>query len=165
MEWSETQTKVRTDQPLLVRYLLTTQTAMKFLLSHEATTHTRTCGIQVLVKFWSWERSLTILTTAMLLLSWSWAILLEGMLYTTWHLYPPHFLARKFNKGSIYITRERTNRGTGYGLELSCIYRLYSPKGFVDRLKQKVENLWDRGLLPRSIDHWNSDPETGIFSK
>ena len=76
-------------QPLLVRYLLTTQTAMKFLLSHEATTHTGTCGIQVFVKFWSWERSLTILTTAMLLLSWSWAILLEGMLHTTWHLYPP----------------------------------------------------------------------------
>ena len=64
-----------------------------------------------------------------------------------------HFLAREFNKGSVYITGERTNRGAGYGLEVPCIYRLYGPKAFVDRLKQKVENLRDRDLLPRSIDH------------
>ena len=52
-----------------------------------------------------------------------------------------HFLVREFNKGSVYITGERTNRGAGYGLEVPCIYRLYSPKAFVDHLKQKVENL------------------------
>ena len=38
--------------------------------------------------------------------------------HVTYNLAPlsSHFLARKFNKGSIYITRERTNRGAGYGL-------------------------------------------------
>jgi len=61
-------------RPWLVRYLLTTVTAMKCLLSYKATTHTRTCGIWVLVKFWGWERSQTILTIAMLLLWWSRAI-------------------------------------------------------------------------------------------
>ena len=60
-----------------------------------------------------------------------------------------HFLAREFNKGSVYITGERTNRGAGYGLEVPC---LYGPKAFVDHLKQKVENLRDRGLLPRSSE-------------
>ena len=64
-----------------------------------------------------------------------------------------HFLAREFNKGSVYITGERTNPGAGYRLKVPCIYRLYGPKAFVDRLKQKVESLRDRGLLPRSIDH------------
>ena len=65
-----------------------------------------------------------------------------------------HFLAREFNKGSVYITGERTNQGAGYGLEVhACIYSLYGPKAFVDRFKQKVENLRGRGLLPRSIDH------------
>ena len=63
-----------------------------------------------------------------------------------------HFLAREFNKGSVYVTGEKTNRGAGYGLEVPCIYRLYGPKAFVDRLKQKVESLQDRGLLPSSID-------------
>jgi len=37
------------------------------------------------------------------------------------------------------------------------------PKGICGPLKQKVENLQDRCLLPRSIDHCNPDPETGIF--
>ena len=75
--------------------------------------------------------------------------------YVPYNLAPlfSHFLAREINKGSIYITGERTNLGTGYGLEVPCIYRLYGPKAFVDRLKQKVENLRDRGLLPTSIDH------------
>ena len=74
-------------------------------------------------------------------------------------------MAREFNKGSVYITGERTNRGAGYGLKVPCIYRLYDLKAFVNRLKQKVENLRDRGLLPRSIDHRNPDPETVIFSE
>ena len=63
-----------------------------------------------------------------------------------------HFLAREFNKGTVCITGERTNRGAGYGLEVPCIYRLYGPKGFVDRLSQKVGSLRDTGLLPRSTD-------------
>ena len=33
----------------------------------------------------------------------------------------------------VYITGERTNRGTGNGLKVPCIYRLYDPKAFVDR--------------------------------
>ena len=54
-----------------------------------------------------------------------------------------HFLAREFNKGSVYVTEEKTNQGAGYGLEVPRIYRSYGPKAFVDRLKQKVESLRD----------------------
>ena len=62
-----------------------------------------------------------------------------------------HFLAREFNKGSVYITGERTNRGAGYGLEVPSIYRLYGPKAFVDRLEQKVENLRSLAKIYRSL--------------
>ena len=51
-----------------------------------------------------------------------------------------HFLAIEFNKGGVYVTGEKTNRGAGYGLEVPWIYRLYGLKAFVDRLKQKVES-------------------------
>jgi len=66
-----------------------------------------------------------------------------------------HFLAREFNKGSVYVklTGEKTNRGTGYGLEVPYIYHFCGPKAFVEHLKQKVASLRDRGLLPSSIDH------------
>ena len=54
-------------------------------------------------------------------------------------------MAREFNKGSVYVTEEKTNQGAGYGLEVPRVHRLYGPKAFVDqyRLKQKVESLRD----------------------
>lgn len=48
-----------------------------------------------------------------------------------------HFLATEFNKGTVYITRERTDWGAGH---VPCTYHLYGPKAFVDCLKQKVES-------------------------
>ena len=33
------------------------------------------------------------------------------------------------------------NRGAGYGLEVPCIYRLYVPKAYIDRMKEKIFEL------------------------
>ena len=38
------------------------------------------------------------------------------------------------NKGLVEITGEKVNRGAGMGLELPCIYRLYGPRRYLDRL-------------------------------
>ena len=33
------------------------------------------------------------------------------------------------------------NRGAGYGLEIPCIYKLYGPKLYVDRILQIITSL------------------------
>ena len=50
------------------------------------------------------------------------------------------FLRRDVNKGFAEVTGDKVNRGTGYGLEIPCTYRLYGPKPYVDRMKDIVEN-------------------------
>ena len=51
------------------------------------------------------------------------------------------FLRREINKGFVEVTDEKVNRGAGYGLEVPCIYRLYRPKAYTDRMKESIENL------------------------
>ena len=36
---------------------------------------------------------------------------------------------------------EKVNRGAGYGLEIPCVYRLYGPKVYIDRMKQLTDSL------------------------
>ena len=35
----------------------------------------------------------------------------------------------------------KVNRGAGYGLEIPCVYRLYGPKVYTDRMKQLTDSL------------------------
>ena len=49
------------------------------------------------------------------------------------------FLKRDVNKGFAEITGERVNRGAGYGLEVPCVYRLYGPKVYVNKLKEFID--------------------------
>ena len=56
-----------------------------------------------------------------------------------------HFLRRDMNKGFAEVTGGKVNRGAGYGLEVPCIYRLYGPKAYTDRMKELVENLLASG--------------------
>jgi len=51
------------------------------------------------------------------------------------------FLRRDVNKGFAEVTGGKVNRGAGYGLEVPCIYRLYGPKAYTDRMKELVDNL------------------------
>ena len=47
------------------------------------------------------------------------------------------FLKRDVNKGFAEITG--MNRGAGYGLEVPCVYRLYGPKVYVNKLKEFID--------------------------
>ena len=49
-----------------------------------------------------------------------------------------YFLMREVNKCLIELTGEKINRGAGMGLELPCIYRLYGPRPYLDRLEAVI---------------------------
>ena len=57
------------------------------------------------------------------------------------------FLRREVNKGFAEVTSSKVNRGAGYGLEIPCVYRLYGPKVYRDKLKELVEGLSANGLI------------------
>ena len=54
------------------------------------------------------------------------------------------FLKRDVNKGFAEVTGEKLNKGAGYGLEIPCVYRLYGPKVYVDKMKKLIDTLRDR---------------------
>lgn len=49
------------------------------------------------------------------------------------------FLKQDCNKGVVYITGKRINRGGGFGLEAPCIFQLCSPEAYLRRLKELVD--------------------------
>ena len=40
-----------------------------------------------------------------------------------------------------------TYRGAGYELEIPCVYRLYGPKVYIDKMKELLKDLKDMGLV------------------
>ena len=52
-----------------------------------------------------------------------------------------HFLTRNGNKGVTEVTGMKVNRGAGYGLEIPCVYRLYGPNAYIQRLETAVEDI------------------------
>ena len=58
-----------------------------------------------------------------------------------------HFLKREFNKVTVEVTGNQVNRGTGYGLEMPCKYRLYGPKPYTDKIDEMAGSLRAKGLL------------------
>ena len=52
-----------------------------------------------------------------------------------------HFLTRNGNKGVTEVTGMKVNRGAGYGLEIPCVYRLYGPNAYIQRLQRAVEDI------------------------
>ena len=50
------------------------------------------------------------------------------------------FLRRGFNKGMVTITGEKVNRGAGYGLEIPCIYTLYGPPSYIEKLDRVLQD-------------------------
>ena len=59
-----------------------------------------------------------------------------------------YFLQRDFNKASLEITGDRINRGAGYGLEVPCVYRLYGPKAYVDKIRVIVRSEVSKYTIP-----------------
>ena len=69
--------------------------------------------------------------------------------HVPYNLAPPSsFLARWSSKGTVEITGEKVNRGAGYGLEIPCIYHLYGPQEFIERLETLIATLKEKELLP-----------------
>ena len=59
------------------------------------------------------------------------AVYLEDVVGHVPHNIAPRFsqiLLRDVNKAFAEVTRQKINRGGGYGLEVPCVYRLYAPK-------------------------------------
>ena len=57
------------------------------------------------------------------------------------------FLRRDCNKGFAEVTGPRVNRGAGYGLEIPCVFKLYGPKPYTDKILDIVKSLQEKGLL------------------
>lgn len=58
-----------------------------------------------------------------------------------------HFLKRDVNKAFAKVVREKINRGAGYGLEIPCVYHLYGPKPYIDKMTELVDSLTTSGLV------------------
>ena len=43
-------------------------------------------------------------------------------------------------------TREKINRGAGYGLEIPCVYQFYRPMAYIDKLREVSDALKLSGL-------------------
>ena len=61
--------------------------------------------------------------------------------------YLSRFLTRDVNKAFAEVTGEKVNRRAGYGLEIPCVYRLYGPKAYVDRMKEITDSMMSSGLI------------------
>ena len=57
------------------------------------------------------------------------------------------FLRRDINEAFVEVTGAKVNRGAGYGLEIPCIYRLYGPSIYINRMKELVDTLVAAGHL------------------
>ena len=57
--------------------------------------------------------------------------------------YLSSFLTRDVNKAFAEVTGEKVNRRAGYGLQIPCVYRLYGPKAYVDRMKEITDSIHD----------------------
>lgn len=61
--------------------------------------------------------------------------------------YLSNFLKRDVNKAFAKVVGDKVNRGAGYGLEIPCIYSLYGPKAYIEKMKELVDSLVARGLV------------------
>ena len=57
------------------------------------------------------------------------------------------FLQRDVNKAFAEVTGGKVNRRGGYGLEVPCVYRLYGPKAYIEKMKELADSLRKAGLL------------------
>ena len=57
------------------------------------------------------------------------------------------FLKKDINKAFAKVVGDKVNRGGGYGLEIPCIYHLYGPKPYIDKMKELVDSLIASGLV------------------
>ena len=61
--------------------------------------------------------------------------------------YMSRFLKRDVNIAYAKVTGGKINRGAGYGLEISCIYRLYGPREYIGKMKEIIDSLKTNGFV------------------
>lgn len=61
--------------------------------------------------------------------------------------YLSRILAKDVNKEFAEMTGEKVNWGAGYKLEIPCVYHLYGPKIYVDKMKQIMDTFKSSGHL------------------
>ena len=61
--------------------------------------------------------------------------------------YMSRFLKRDVNIAYAKVTWGKINRGAGYGLEIPCIYRLYGPREYIDKMKERIDSLKTNGFV------------------
>ena len=57
------------------------------------------------------------------------------------------FLKRDVNIAYAKVTGGKINRGASYGLEIPCIYRLYGPREYIDKMKEIIDSLKTNGFV------------------
>ena len=57
------------------------------------------------------------------------------------------FLKRDVNIAYAKVTGEKINRGAGYGLEIPCVYQLYGPREYIDKMKEIIYSLKTNGFV------------------
>ena len=63
------------------------------------------------------------------------------------------FLRRDVNEAFVAVTCEKVKRGGVYGLEIPCVYRLFVPPPYINRMKEISEPLIDccRTFVARTL--------------
>ena len=57
------------------------------------------------------------------------------------------FLKRDVNMAFAKVTEGKINRGAGYGLEIPCIYQLYGPREYINKMKEIIDSLKTNELV------------------
>ena len=63
------------------------------------------------------------------------------------HFLRSDFLRRDLNKAFAEVTGGKVNRRAGYGLEVPCVYGLYGPKVYIDKMNELMDSVSAAGLL------------------
>ena len=53
------------------------------------------------------------------------------------------FLKREVNNAFAEVMGDKVNRGAGYVLEIPCVYLLYGPKVYIEKMKELLKDLRD----------------------
>ena len=66
----------------------------------------------------------------------------HAYMYRPYNLAPrfSQYLRREVNKAFAEVTGEKVNKGSGYGLEIPCVYRLHGPKVYIDKMKEFLKD-------------------------
>ena len=79
--------------------------------------------------------------------------LLDMSLTISRHDYHNYCYKAFANKAFTEVTGQKINRGAGYGLEVPCIYRLYGPKVYIQRMNELVSSLRSLTLDGQKVVH------------